>query len=193
VIQSAGYYPNPIGNTTAASAMPAVTVAGIGTFAAGQIVLGADGGAAGAETDSISVRYMTAGGDGILNCTGGTNTAQTTWINTFQLDASGDFECLQTVNGVSVQPPVVLVSGVKYLSIRYGVQTNTSSATHSVDTYLTATQVTAGPYWGNVMSVQITLYLTNPLAGQPGQTQTTLATIPFTRVIALMSKVGMNT
>jgi hypothetical protein len=84
----------------------------------------------------------------------------------------------------------LLVSGVKYLAILYGVQTNTGSGTYSVDTYLTATQVTAGNYWPNVMSVQITLYFTNPLYGQPGQT---LATIPVTRVIDLMGKTGVNT
>lgn len=193
VIQSAGYYPTPLnpGSLTAASAMPAVTVDGsVGTFAAGQIVNGSDGVNGSGESDIVSVRYLTAGGDNVINCTGGTSATAATWINTFMLDSLGNFECLQTTNGTAAAQPVVLVSGVKNLSILYGVQSNIAAGTHSVDSYLTASQVTAGSYWGSVLSVKITLSLTNPLAGQPGQL---LTTIPFTRVIALMSQVGITT
>jgi hypothetical protein len=202
VIQSAGYYPTPLnpGSLTAATAMPAVSVtvgANTYAFAAGQIISGTDGGTGTAPSDTVSVQYQTAGGDNVINCTGGTSTVAVTWINTFMLDNAGNFECVQTTQtgGVTVTAaPVVLVSGVQYLSIVYGVQTKIASGTYSVDSYLTATQLAAspGPYWANVKSVMITLYMKNPLAGQPGQTASTLATIPFTRVIALMSQVGIT-
>lgn len=197
VIQSAGYYPNPVVNTAAAE----FPVTGAFTQA-GQSIVGTDGGTASAQLDTVSVRYVTAGGDGIINCIGGTSAVAATWVNTFQLDGNGNLQCVLTTNG-TVAAAVTLVSGVnisgvnvsgaKYLQILYGVQSNTGSGTHSVDCYLTATQVTAGNYWGNVISVQITLYFANPLYGQPGQTATTLATIPFTRVIDLMTKTGVNT
>jgi len=202
VVQSAGYFPLPLGNTTntAVNQMLAVTVTAGGVtvpFVAGQMVGGKDGGTPNtAETDTFAVRYMTTGGDGIINCTGGTSATQTTWISTFYLDANHNFVCAQSVqtNTAAVTAlPVTLISGVQYLSVVYGVRTSTAAGSHSVDTYLTASQVTAGSYWPSVMSVKVTFYLINPLAGQPGQTATAMATIPFTRVIALMSQVGINT
>jgi hypothetical protein len=44
--------------------------------------------------------------------------------------------------------------------------------------------------WTNVICVKVTLTFTNPLAAaQPGQP----ATIPFTRVVTVMSRAGANT
>src|ERR1700761_89521 len=63
VIQSAGYFPTPYppyNNTLIGSLIPA------GQFAGGQALYGTY--SATAPGDQISVRYMTASGDGILNC-----------------------------------------------------------------------------------------------------------------------------
>src|SRR5450755_617135 len=57
VIQAAGYFPDPT-QYTASLQIPAA-----GTMLAGQGMLGAPG-------DSITVRYATASGDGIVNCIG---------------------------------------------------------------------------------------------------------------------------
>jgi len=196
VIQEAGYFPLTaanIGNatSTAASQLPAT-----GVWTAGQTIYGTHTGTGVTSTDTVSVRYLTAGADGVLNCMGATSATAASWINTFQVDGNGNLQCVLTTNGTAAAAVTLVngvntsglnVGGVKYMQILYGVQTNTASGTTSIDTYLNAAQVTAGPYWSNVISVQITLYFSNPLYGQPGQT---LVTIPVTRVIDLMNKAG---
>jgi len=86
---------------------------------------------------------------------------------------------------------VQLVSGVTQLQVYYGVQTNPGVSNGSADTYLDANAVTAGNYWGNVISVKVTLTFVNPLYGNlAGQsTVNTPKTITFTRVIDVMNKV----
>jgi len=64
VIQAGGYFPDPVGMTTS-SALPAD-----GAYQAGQAFTGTQG--AGAP-DSIGVRYVTAGSDGVILCDGSTN------------------------------------------------------------------------------------------------------------------------
>jgi len=177
VIQESGYYPNPT-LYTAAGALP---VSGVFTTA-GQPIIGT-------TADTISVRFMTAAGDGMINCTGGTNaTAGTvTYVNTFSIDANGNLSCVLTSNGVvaAAQP---LVPGLTSLSILYGVKTDFSVNNGAADSYLTAAQMTAAN-WNHVISVRITLTFTNPLAGQAGQP----ATIPFQRVVAVMGQTGVIT
>jgi type IV pilus assembly protein PilW len=196
VVQSAGYFPLTtlnVGTQTVGGALPA-----IGSWAVGQSILGTDAGGATTPNDTLSIRYLTAGNDGVLNCAGGTSAVAATWIATFQLDGNGNLQCLMTVNGTAAAAPINIVvpatttnlGGVKYMSILYGVQANTGSGFTSVDTYLTATQLNAIPaLWNSVYSVQVTLSYSNPLYGQPGQTQ---QYIPLTRVIALMNKAGVT-
>jgi len=69
------------------------------------------------------------------------------------------------------------------------VETGNGVASNSVDTYLTADLVTAGNYWPQVRSVQVTLTFLNPMAAQPGQP----ATVNFSRTIAVMYKTGVAT
>jgi hypothetical protein len=80
-----------------------------------------------------------------------------------------------------------LVSGVTSLQVLYGV--NSAGTANTVDTYMTATQVTANGRWANVISVQLALTFTNPLytAANAGQT----ATITFQRTVGLMSVIGI--
>jgi type IV pilus assembly protein PilW len=197
VIQSTGYFPSPLVNS-AATEFPVT-----GSFTvAGQAIVGSGSYGAAAPGDSISVRYASAGGDGVINCSGGTSAVAATFTNTFSVDAFGNLNCALSVNvsGTITNSTIQLISGqvvnglvvagVTNLQVYYGVQTNIAAANSSVDTYLDATAVTAGNYWGNVISVMLTLTYVNPLSGQAGQTSTT---IPFTRVVDVMQKTGVTT
>ena len=196
VIQSSGYFPNPLVN----SATTEFPVTGSFTVA-GQALVGTGAYGAAVPGDTITVRYATAGGDGVINCSGGTSAVAATFTNTFSVDAFGNLNCVLTVNNGTITTTTIqlisgqivngaLVSGVTDLQIYYGVQTNIAAANSSVDTYLDANGVIAGNYWGNVISVKLTLTYVNPLSGQAGQTTTT---IPFTRVVAVMQKTGVTT
>ena len=197
VIQSAGFFPLTPANVANASSTAAAQLPATGAWLAGQSIYGTHTGTTAAPVDTISVRYLTGGADGVLNCTGATSTVAATWINTFQIDGSGNLQC-QLTTGTAAAAAVTLVNGVntsgtnvggvQNLGVLYGVQTNTSSGTTSVDTYLTADQVTSGKYWGNVISVKITLYFANPLSSQPGQQNA--PQMKIARVIDLMNKAG---
>ena len=201
VIQSSGYFlfPTPPAGTTVDTVFTATTTGGT-TWAMGQTISGTDGGTATTQNDTVSVRYTTFGGDNVLNCMGGTSTTAVSWTAKFQLDGLGNLQCLlatTTAAAVTTSTTVTVASNVQYLEILYGVQTNTAAATFSVDTYLTATQVTSGNYWPNVISVQVTLWFLNPLYCtvncQAGQQTTQPQYIPVSRTIALMNKAGVNT
>ncbi|MGH8149474.1 MAG: PilW family protein [Steroidobacteraceae bacterium] len=166
VIQAAGYFPDPADNQ-ASTAFPAY-----GAFASSQAVTGSYAGAA--PGDSISVRFMTANNDSIINCTGGTNKtgADATYINTFSVDAQGNLDCTLTTNGTAA-PAVPLVSGVNNFQVWYGVTTNPASADNNVDTYLTAAQMNLTPsYWLAVTAVKVRITFANPIASQTGGTPT---------------------
>ena len=179
VIQTTGYYPNPTINT-AASVMPAV-----GGMAQGQGMIGTFNAAA--PGDTITARYATASGDGILNCIGASNSSGGTlnYVNAFSVivNAAGISQLVCTLNGT--QYP--LVSGVTKLTVMYGV--NTLGSSTNVDTYMNAAQITGGGFWNNVMSVQITLNFVNPQYTSPGLGQ--LPDISFQRNIAVMGSTGI--
>jgi len=173
VIQSAGYFPQPWANSLG------TTLVASGSFANSQAMTGSLG-------DSISVRYMTAPQDGILNCSGLSNTsgANVLYVNTFAVVA-GQLQCTDQNGAI-----YTLVSGVTNLSVLYGV--NTAAGGNNVDTYMTAAQVSAPPgYWQNVISVQISLTFTNPLYTGAGQGQA--QTITIQRVVDVMNQTGPST
>ncbi len=184
VIQQAGYFPDPTSNTQAG------TLAAVAPFAVGQAISGTY--TATAPGDTISVRYMTAGGDGILNCSGLPNPVggpNTLYVNTFQV-TNGQLVC--TMNGT----PYNLVSGVTNstttlgvtnLTVLYGVNTGGATAAGNIDTYLNASQMTAAN-WSSVIAVQIDLTFTNPLYTAGSTTQP--ATITMQRVIGVMNQLG---
>jgi type IV pilus assembly protein PilW len=179
VVQSAGYFPNPTLNT-AGTAFPAA-----GSFAALQTIVGNYGGGA-APGDSLTVRYMTASGDGILNCSGLPNSsgANQLYVSQFAVQTIGgvsQFVC--TMNGTQY----ALATGVTNMTVLYGVQTNLA-APRNVDTYMNATQVTAQGDWGNVISVLVALTFTNPLYKGPNQGQP--ATFTIQRVMQVMGAGG---
>jgi type IV pilus assembly protein PilW len=182
VVQATGYFPNPVINTLT-TLLPAV-----GAMAVGQAMTGTYNAAT--PGDTITLRYATNPGDGILNCSGGSNTtgAVQTYSNTFSVvvNGAGVSQLVCTMNG-TVYP---LVNNITNLSVLYGV--NTAGTGTNVDTYMNATQVQAAGDWGNVVSAQVTLTFLNPLysaanVGQGAQPQF----LKFQRVIGIMAKTGI--
>jgi type IV pilus assembly protein PilW len=184
VTQEAGYFPNPVLYT--AGDLPAT-----GGFQAGQAVYGTHTSTTAADT--LQVRYMTASGDGMLNCHGTSNTSGGTvvYTNTFSVVA-GQLLC-DPGDGTGALP---LVTGVTNLQVLYGVKRNLTLAGNDVDTYLTANQMLNAD-WLNLTSVTITLTFANPLAPATGTSATNTtegvyqpATLSFTRVIDVMNRTG---
>jgi type IV pilus assembly protein PilW len=183
ITQEAGYFPNPVLYTAAdlPATAPFVT--------AGQAIYGSHPNGVNAPGDTLEVRFMTASGDGILNCNGTSNTsgAATVYTNTFSV-VGGQLVC--SVNGGAALP---LVSGVQNLQVLYGVKRNFGINGNDVDTYLTASQMLNAD-WLNLTSVTITLTFTNPLSATTGIETTEgvnqPATLSFTRVIDVMSRTG---
>lgn len=168
VIQTGGYFPDPL-TTTAAASLP-VTAPYV---VPGQAVSGTEGGAA---PDTVSARFVvppTASGTTIESCNGGTNTTGANVVYDNVFDISGNtLRC--AVNGGNPQP---LVSGVSDMQVLYGVDTTSSG---SATQYFTAALV---PNWNNVKSVRITLTFQNPLAGQAANPFT------FTKIVPVMNKI----
>jgi type IV pilus assembly protein PilW len=180
VIQSAGYFPDPTSNTLTSAFSP------VAPFVAGQSIYGVY--SATVPGDTISVRYMTTGQDGILNCSGQSNTApvgtSTLYVNTFQV-LNGQLVC--TMNGTQYN----LVNGVTQLSVLYGVKANAGATGNSVDTYMNATQVTAANLWGSVISALVQLSFNNPMyvASRPTNA-VNQPTVSLQRVIGVMNQTG---
>ncbi len=181
VIQQAGYFPNPT-LYTAAQSLAAVTVPVAGAYLAGQYITGIAGTAP--TGDTVSVRYATATGDGILNCSGGSNTSGTnqSYANTFSVIASGNVSQLVCTDQSGTAYP--LVNNVTNLTVTYGV--NTSGSGNNVDTYMTTAQVIAAGAWNKVITAQVQLTFNNPLYPTAGQPQT----LSITRTINIMSQSG---
>jgi len=182
VIQSAGYFPDPTTNTLATTLLPAAP------FAIGQAISGSF--SAAPPGDQIQVRYMTAGGDGILNCSGQSNPAggpNTLYVNSFQV-VNGQLVC--TMNGTQytlVGDTVGSGLNITNMTILYGVKANAGAGGNNVDTYMTAAQVNAAGLWSSIISVLVTLTFNNPLnAANQGQPQT----VSLQRVIGVMSQTG---
>ncbi|HEV7356638.1 MAG TPA: PilW family protein [Steroidobacteraceae bacterium] len=177
VIQSAGYFPDPTVNTQTS------TLTAVAPFGSGESISGTF--SAAPPGDTISVRYMTAGGDGILNCSGQSNPLggpNTLFVNSFQVVA-GQLVC--TMNTV----PYNLVNGVTSLNLLYGVKTSVATVANDVDTYMDAQQVTAAALWGSVITVMVRLTFANPLyvaANPQGQSPT----VTIQRVVGVMNRTG---
>jgi type IV pilus assembly protein PilW len=176
VLQSAGYFPDPTTNTLAMTLTQALP------FAVGQSVYGVSSGTP--AGDQLYVRYMTTGGDGILNCSGQSNPIggpNTLYVNIFQV-SNGQLVC--TMNGTQYN----LVSGVINMTIQYGVKANAVAPGNNVDTYMTAAQVSAAGLWDNVIAALVQVTFTNPMyvPGQTGQPPT----VSIQRVISVMNQTG---
>jgi type IV pilus assembly protein PilW len=194
VIQAGGYYPNPTGNTEDTALL------GGGVWAAGQAFYGVHG----ATTDTMSVRYMTTGGDGIILCDGSSNLnapgTDVTYTNAFTVQTAapgvvGGLYCQMTPSGgpSAVAPGILLAPGVTSMTIWYGVKRNCALNDYNVDTYVATNNMSAvscgGGDWTNISSVRVQLVFTNPLFGQANQP----ATITFQRVVEVMGRAGVHT
>ncbi|HET8705208.1 MAG TPA: PilW family protein, partial [Pseudomonadales bacterium] len=128
--------------------------------------------------DTLSVRFNTASGDGIINCLGQSNASggTHTYVNTFSVDNKNQLVC--SLDGAD---PVPLISGVQNFKVLYGVD---PTGTGSVDRLLSADDLKSSD-WNAIHSVQLTLQLVNPLANQPGQNPS----INFVKVIDLMNRI----
>ncbi|RYH71105.1 MAG: prepilin-type N-terminal cleavage/methylation domain-containing protein [Alcaligenaceae bacterium] len=183
-IQSAGYFVDPLTNT-AAVALPAATVTradGTSTaFLAGEAVMGTgNGSGTGASSDTVTVRYQTASGDGLMNCQGTPNTsgANAIAVNYFSVNATNDLTCT-----VGTGSPVVLASNVGQLSILYGVDT---SGTGNMDAYLPASAVTTAALWGSVYTAQVSIGFLDTTASKTGSP--VLMPKPVVQTINLMNR-----
>ncbi|MGH8133639.1 MAG: PilW family protein [Steroidobacteraceae bacterium] len=190
VVESAGYFPNPLGNS-ATAAMP--IAAGSAFAAAGTpVIIGTSN--FNAQGDSLTVRYAAALGEDVFNCQGGKNTTvgpDDGWENTFSVNAANQLVCSVWRASAPQNPPpaaVPLVNGVQSMSVLYGVQTNGGATSTCTDTYMTATQVTAAVAWGNVCSAVVTLTFFDPTF--PAASGKTVP--PVRRVMALMQTAGVT-
>ena len=191
VIQSAGYFPNPLINT-AASSFPVsapFTTAGQTLFGSGNFTGGTGQQHNGALSDErhgqrhAGQRHQLPREHQRCRRNVGQHLQRRSSHADSAVHPRGEWRA---------SAPVQLISGVNRLQIYYGVQTNTAVGTNSIDAYLDAATVTAGNYWGNVKSVKITLTFVNPLFGQAGQT-TVGQFITFTRIVDVMNKNGVTT
>lgn len=184
VIEAGGYYPSPV-TETQASALPVT-----GSFTtAGQAFWGT-GTAGAAPGDTLYIRFRTASGDGVINCSGGANTtgAEHTYTNEFSIVA-GQLACALSVDGGAFTAAVPLVPGITNLQVYYGVKRLASANDYGVDTYVPASFMN-GTDWSQVSAVRVILTFTNPLKGQPGQPN---ATLQFERVVEVMARAGDHT
>lgn len=184
VVQAGGYFPDPVA-WTPTNSLPAA-----GAYAQGQAFTGTH--AAGVP-DSIGVRYRTAINDGVILCTGATNTAQGPthlYTNQFTVvppagNVPGLLQCQLDANAA-----LTIVTGVQNLLVYYGVKRDFTTNDYNVDTYLTADQMSAND-WSNLSSVRLILTFNNPLYTQPGQGQPQFIT--FERVVEVMARAGPHT
>lgn len=184
-IQQAGYYADTIGET-AQSALPAVGV----TFKLGQAIYGTLG-----PPDTLTVRYQTNGGNGMILCDGTTDPAgagfavHTATFTVVPPAGNVPGQLLCSVDGKAAVP---LANGVTNMQVLYGVNRSAPTLNYNIDTYLPADQMNAalqaGGDWMNVTSVRVTLTFANPLAGSPGQQPT----LTFERVVTLMGRAGVH-
>jgi type IV pilus assembly protein PilW len=174
-LQQAGFFPNPV-DSTAESSLPAVS-GNYGSFIAGQGLAGVDGPAGGSDT--ITSRYVTASGAGVLNCLGAANTSGNNQLvmNTYSISTTNELLC--STDGGTTNTP--LVGGVIAMRVVYSVDTAGDGQTYQ---FLNAFEVTAGAFWPRVKTAHMTVSMLNPFAGQAGQAPT----IDWQQTINLMSK-----
>ncbi len=195
MIQQGGYYPSmTVGGPT--NLVPATALGAAGPIVPGQAFYSVPL----ANPATLTVRFMTAGNDGVIMCDGSTNIvagSQTLETNVFTVvppapPVPGQLLC--SLNGGA---QVALANGVTNLQVYYGVNRANPLLNYNVDTYLTADQMNAGlpngGDWMNISSVRVVLTFTNPLYDpsspvSPGNPQT----ITFERVVMVMGRAGVH-
>ena len=163
-VNEAGYYPNPmagstITNTSLADNWSGNMPASVGIFGT------ADGGGA-TNTESLQTAFATTSSDGLISCIGTSyaGAGTVTVRNVFYVDpTTNSLMCKVYVNSAKTDAmanagtPVVLISGVKSMSVAYGL----ASSGSQISSYKTPGNLVAAN-WPSVKSVRITLQLVNP-------------------------------
>jgi type IV pilus assembly protein PilW len=187
VVETAGYFPDPVHNTNAV--FPAVGA----TFVVGQAVTGTTGPVLPGVGDTVTIRYAAALNDDVFNCKGLKNTTllldvfvDKFWVNN-TVPSNPVLTC--TVSSTAINPAVdiPLVNGVQNLTVLYGVKRSIVDTGSCADTYLKASQMVAPADWNAVCTINLSITFTNPIK-QPGLP----LTITINRVIAVMSAAGVN-
>ncbi len=194
VVESAGYYPNA---QAAAMGQELKTTPEFAT--AGQVVVGGAN-ATTALGETLTVRYNAGPGEDVIDCSGKSNSAGTAEVlteNQFSIQQPGGnnppYLACSLDNGATF---IRLVDNVKKLEVLYGVDTSATlpnSTSGAVNAYLTWDKMTP-VYWTNVYSIKVVLTFVNPLYQVNGQPPTPgqPPTITFSRVIGVMSRVGVD-
>jgi type IV pilus assembly protein PilW len=194
VVESAGYYPNA---ETAAIAQELKATPEFTTV--GQVVAG---GANATTTlgETLTVRYNAGPGEDVIDCSGKSNSAGTAEVlseNQFSIQpAAGSnppYLACSLDNGATF---IKLVDNVQKLEVFYGVDTSATvpnATSGAVNAYLKWNKMTA-LYWTNVYSIKVVLTFVNPLYRVNNQPPTPgqRPTITFSRVIGVMSRVGVD-
>jgi type IV pilus assembly protein PilW len=161
-LQESGYFPDPTTNDRA-TLLPISNDATYGNMDAGQAVMGVA--AVSAAPESLSTRYASSGSDTLMNCVGSTLPAGAVHNvrNVFYVDAStSTLACMYSIDGGAWVKdgtrPFTLVSGVKSMSVLYGLDTDGDG---SVDQYLGPASVTTA-LWDTVRAVRVSLYFADP-------------------------------
>jgi len=183
VVESTGYFPDPVNNTGAALMPVNATFLTAGQAAFGTFSAAAPG-------DTVSIRYAAAAGDtNLFNCLGLVNTAAATdvFTNKFSVDpVNQQLVCTASSQlGSFATKTVPLVNGVQNLTILYGVKRSANDTGSCADTYLNAGQMLAAD-WTSLCSISVAITFTNPIPPQNPPT------ITIKRVIATMNAAGVN-
>ncbi len=163
-VNESGYYPNPKTGSAIVGSSLSDTWSGNMPTPAG-IFGTADGGSA-TTTESLQTAFATTSGDGLISCIGtsyaGAGTA--TVRNVFYVDpTTNSLMCKVYVNGLKTDAmansgtAAVLISGVKSMSVNYGLAASGSQIVR----YKTPGNVTSTE-WTSVKSVRLTLNFVNP-------------------------------
>lgn len=181
-VQAAGYFPDPRVNTSV-GLMPAASGTGYGSLAAGQGLVGLTGSSG--ASDTITSRYVTANGDGVMDCLGNVNPASSgttkLMMNTFTVSASNELRCSN--DGGTTSTPLVggATGGVTAMQVVYATDTTGDGTALQ---YVDAATVTSHGWWPQVRTARITITFANPFAAQAGQP----ATIAWTQIVNLMNR-----
>ena len=179
-VQSAGYFPDPVSQST--GALP-----NAGGFGAGWVFLGSHAGATdNVALDTLSTRFWSdpnSYGPVLCNGTDTSKAAAQLWTMTFSVQNS------QLVCAVNGGQPTPLVDNVVAFAVYYGVKHDFGVADYNVDTYENWTVLNASSDYLNISAVRIIITFVNPLAGQPSQP----ATLTVERVIQVMARGGLHT
>lgn len=163
VVNAASFF-SDIMNTTLAAALPAKTISGVGSFAAGQGILGI-------SDSSFSIRYqlqdqyknssdvVVQKNNNIQDCLGNKSSDIPAILvtNIFKFDATtGQITCTSINETNNTQQTSIISDGINAMTITYGYD---STGNGSVTRYYTYNAITD---WTSVKSVMISFTFKNP-------------------------------